>query len=235
MTSLLRVCSLISRKRCFQEFASQSRPITYFTRIPSNIKKFTSVLQVKYFSAENDMKLEKKLVYTGSLSHHFRNIKVFSFFTSFGSFVFQPILYQKALEDDSMLAFVGIIGVINFFAIGTPVLIHLIAKKYVTDLYYFPLEDKYLALRYSFFLRKKEIPFMVHDVHVPDVCGMFTTCFIKGNPLFFNEANFKDASHYYNIMGFYKPIDFKLDTNVNVNKIKTLKEDHGPLKIENKQ
>ncbi|XP_076181529.1 transmembrane protein 70 homolog, mitochondrial isoform X2 [Ptiloglossa arizonensis] len=186
--------------------------------------KFTSALQIKHFSKESE-KSEKILIYTGTLSNKIRNIKIFSYLTSFGSLLLQPLFYMKAIEDDNMIVFMGTFGIIGMFAIFTPLLIYIITKKYVTDLYYYPKEDSYLAKRYSMFLTKNEIKFTTNDVHVPDISGMFYSCNVKGIPLFFNESDFKDVAHYFHIMGYYKPIDFKLDTNVN--QIKTIKENEN--------
>ena len=47
---------------------------------------------------------------------------------------------------------------LSFFTLATPILIHHISKKYVTQLNYNKLEDTYTAITYNFFLRKKEVP-----------------------------------------------------------------------------
>ena len=46
---------------------------------------------------------------------------------------------------------------LSFFTLATPILIHHISKKYVTQLNYNKLEDTYTANTYNFFLRKKEV------------------------------------------------------------------------------
>lgn len=55
--------------------------------------------------------------------------------------------------------------------------------------------------------------FKVSDVEVPDVPGMFTSIIAKNRPLFLDPQQFQDASHYAKIMGYDKPIDFKLYEN----------------------
>lgn len=42
---------------------------------------------------------------------------------------------------------------------------------------------------------------------------MFTNCIIKGTPLFLEQNLFYDSSHYIRIMGYDKPVDFKLSNN----------------------
>lgn len=52
--------------------------------------------------------------------------------------------------------------------------------------------------------------FKTENVKVPDVPGMFTTLFANGKPLFFDPKLFESPEHYAKIMGYDKPIDFKL-------------------------
>lgn len=47
-------------------------------------------------------------------------------------------------------------------------------------------------------------------MQVPAVPGLFTSVVAKGNPLFMDPNQFTDTSHYARMMGFDKPIDFKL-------------------------
>lgn len=44
---------------------------------------------------------------------------------------------------------------------------------------------------------------------------MFTNCIIKNTPLFLEQNFFHDSNHYIRIMGFDKPVDFKLNNNLN--------------------
>ncbi|XP_043252529.1 transmembrane protein 70 homolog, mitochondrial [Colletes gigas] len=203
--------------------------------IPGGIinQKCASTLHIKHFSTESNKELERTLIYTGKLSNKIRNIKIFSFVSSFGTLLFQPMLYMRAVEQDAMLGFIGMFGILGFFTIGNPLLIHSIARKYVTSLYYYPKEDKYVAEIYSLFLRKKEITFTADEVHVPNVDGMFSICYVKGSPLFFNQDDFEDVTHYNNIMGLYKPIDFKMN-NV-MERIKAIEEDDNHLELKKKK
>ena len=61
-------------------------------------------------------------------------------------------------QDHANLALMGGVGAfLSFFTFATPLLIHTISKKYVTELNYNKLEDSYTAITYSLFLRKKEV------------------------------------------------------------------------------
>lgn len=53
--------------------------------------------------------------------------------------------------------------------------------------------------------------FKQSDVVIPDVPGMFTTFLAKGVPLFIEPKQFSDPDQYIKLMGFDKPIDFKLN------------------------
>lgn len=55
-----------------------------------------------------------------------------------------------------------------------------------------------------------QLEFKTDDVVVPDVPGMFTTMHAKGTPLFIEARHFTDPLHYAKIMGYDKPMDFKL-------------------------
>lgn len=68
-----------------------------------------------------------------------------------------------------------------------------------------------------------QIEFTPADVALPKINAMITTCFIKGKPLLFDENYFNDYSHYQKIMGFDKPIDYKL-SNPNLDNV-TIKKD----------
>lgn len=48
------------------------------------------------------------------------------------------------------------------------------------------------------------------DVKVPEVPGMFTSIMVKDTPLFLDPNSFENTDHYIKIMGYDKPIDFKL-------------------------
>ncbi|XP_024940688.1 transmembrane protein 70 homolog, mitochondrial isoform X2 [Cephus cinctus] len=70
----------------------------------------------------------------------------------------------------------------------------------------------YSISRKSYNVEKKKTEFTPDDVYVPDITGMFTTCLINKKPFFFDMRFFSDMGHYKKIMGYDKPIDFKLGT-----------------------
>ena len=54
---------------------------------------------------------------------------------------------------------VGVVGIFSIFIIGNPLAIHLIAKKYVTELYWNPASNVFTAHTLSFFATKKVLHF----------------------------------------------------------------------------
>lgn len=84
-------------------------------------------------------------------------------------------------------------------------------KKRLCVINIFILFTRYLKFRL-------QIKFSVEDVKVPDVPGMFTTFEVKGMSLFVDPTLFSDSTHYGKLMGYDKPIDFKLYGEVSTKK-----------------
>ncbi|CAH2037710.1 unnamed protein product, partial [Iphiclides podalirius] len=130
---------------------------------------------------------------------------------------------MEASSIGSTSLLVAICSVVGFFTFVTPLLLHLVTKKYVTDIHYDPETSTYKAVTYNFFLVPKKLEFKPNDVVVPDIPGMFTTMKAKGTPLFIEARHFNDPLHYAKIMGYDKPMDFKLgnveDSESNAKKV----------------
>lgn len=162
-----------------------------------------------------------------------------SFTTSIGGLLAQPILIKQISSMDGGLpVIIGLCSFIGFFTFVTPLLLHFVCKKYVTRMEYDTTNNKYIATVLSFFCRPQrvrrritvkyvmiyilscdgggggcyvlQIEFSVDDVKVPDVPGMFTSFHVNGRPLFVDPGLFSDPTHYGKLMGYDKPIDFKL-------------------------
>lgn len=94
----------------------------------------------------------------GSLTPQIRAIKVFSLTTSIVGVCAQPILYEQASKlGSSTPAIVALCGMIGFFTFCTPILIHFISKKYVTELHYDETTKEYIATTINIFLMKKQV------------------------------------------------------------------------------
>lgn len=91
------------------------------------------------------------------LAPRIRNLKIVSFMTSGVGLCIQPLLLQKASEvGSSLAATIGVCTIAGFFTFITPVLIHLVTRKYVTSLEYNEKNDEYIATVLSFFLQPKK-------------------------------------------------------------------------------
>ncbi|XP_072932099.1 transmembrane protein 70 homolog, mitochondrial [Epargyreus clarus] len=175
--------------------------------------KFARVCQnnlARHFASKitEDSKLE--CIYYGPLTPQIRAVKVFSLCSSLAGLVAQPIIIREASTIGSTPLLIAMCSVVGFFTFITPILLHLITKKYVTEVHYDPRTSTYTTTTISFFLVPKKLDFKVEDVTVSDLPGMFTTMFAKGKPLFLEARHFKDPLHYAKIMGYDKPMDFKL-------------------------
>ncbi|KAJ6641525.1 Transmembrane protein 70 like, mitochondrial [Pseudolycoriella hygida] len=149
-------------------------------------------------------------IYFGTLTPKIRAVKIFSLTTSIAGLSAQPVLIERASELGGTSIVILVCSFVGFFTFITPLVLHFITKKYVTEITYDPVKDEYTATTLSIFLRKKETKFKVQDVHVPEVAGMFTTFLAKNRPLFVDAELFSDPSHYVKMMGYDKPIDFHL-------------------------
>ncbi|KYN29446.1 hypothetical protein ALC57_01113, partial [Trachymyrmex cornetzi] len=126
-----------------------------------NIKFFHNM---NSFSQDYQKTIERTEIYYGPLTKQIKFLKLFSLLTSSGGLMVQPFLYLKAIENDNIGVVLGLFACIGFFAITTPLLIHMITKKYVTYLYYNAKEDIYIANTYSLFARTKKYTFMFHVI-----------------------------------------------------------------------
>merc|ERR1712142_711167 len=150
-------------------------------------------------------------VYRGILSTQIKLVKSFSLMTSVTGLSCQPLLYLKMTESSgASLAFIAAGGAfLSFFTFATPLLIHWVSKKYVTEMLYNRIEITYTAVTYSFLLRRKQITFKASDVTIPNIPGMFTTFQVNGNSLFVDADSFQSAKHYGKLMGYDKPLDIR--------------------------
>lgn len=93
-------------------------------------------------------------VYKGLISNYIYKVKAFSLLTSCFGFAVQPLILQRAIETQSSTALlIGTFTFIGFFTLVTPVLLHLLTRKYIISLTYCPKTDTYTASTYSFFLK----------------------------------------------------------------------------------
>ncbi|CAK1595978.1 unnamed protein product [Parnassius mnemosyne] len=210
---------------CHRNILDQCLNISAFKDILPGIKctsRIQKIIDRHYANKSNDeTKLER--IYYGPLTPQIKAVKVFSLSSSAAGLLAQPIILKEASSIGSTSLLVAICSVVGFFTFVTPLLLHIITKKYVTEMYYDSETSTYKAVTINFFLVPKKLEFKTEDVVVPDIPGMFTTMLAKNTPLFIEARHFNDPSHYAKIMGYDKPIDFKLgnleDSSENVKKM----------------
>lgn len=92
------------------------------------------------------------------LAPRIRQLKIVSFMTSGMGLCVQPLLLLKASEvGSSLAATIGICTITGFFTFITPVLIHLMTRKYVTSIEFNEKTEEYNVSLISFFLKPKQV------------------------------------------------------------------------------
>lgn len=93
-------------------------------------------------------------IYHGTLSSKMKAVKIFSLSTSAAGLAAQPILLEQGAKLGGTAMAVFLCGFAGFFTFVTPLFLHFITKKYVTEIHYSPAKDEYTATTISLFLRK---------------------------------------------------------------------------------
>jgi len=149
------------------------------------------------------------VIYVGTLARFIRIVKVFSMSTSVAGICLQPLIYKK-LSALPVIFAVAVGGFASFFIYLTPVLLHLISKRYVTEMTLDPVTGAYTATTYTFFLRKKIHRFTSDDVSVPNVPGLFTSMRVHGVPLFIDRDLFTDHRHFVQLFKYANPLEWEI-------------------------
>ncbi|KYM94672.1 Ankyrin repeat domain-containing protein 12 [Cyphomyrmex costatus] len=162
MTFILRAYAFSQKRFVIKDFNNLKCRILAYTMYDYNFEKCSAAHNIRVchtvnsFSQDYRKTIGKTEIYYGPLTKQIKLLKLFSLLTSSGGLLVQPFLYMKAIENDNIGVVLGIFACIGFFAITTPLLIHMITKKYVTYLYYNAKEDTYIANTYSLFARTKK-------------------------------------------------------------------------------
>jgi len=169
----------------------------------------SSGIKPKLESERNDQSGGTDIIYIGTLARHVRIVKVFSLSTSIVGICLQPFIYTKLSALPVILA-VAVGGFASFFIYLTPVLLHLVSKRYVTQMTLDPFTGQYAATTYTFFLRKKVHRFTADDVSVPNVPGLFTSIRVRGVPLFIDRDLFTDHRHFVQLFKYTDPLEWEI-------------------------
>lgn len=126
--------------------------------------KCIGVCQNKVFRQfSTDSKEEEQLehIYSGPLTPQIKAVKIFSLTSSVAGLMAQPIIVKQAATIGSTSLLVVICSMVGFFTFITPLLLHFVTKKYVTDIHYDPSTATYKATTINFFLAEKEVSLSV--------------------------------------------------------------------------
>lgn len=146
---------------CFQTTFIQSKSLALLNKeISSHLKRigFYDVKGARHFASESkDNKAER--IYYGPLTPQIKAVKVFSLSSSVAGLIAQPIILNEAATIGSTSLLVAICSVVGFFTFVTPILLHQITKKYVTEVNYDPANKTYKAITYNFFVAEKQVSY----------------------------------------------------------------------------
>lgn len=148
---------------CYRNIASQRRckvlSLTDFKEIAPNTKCITSVQKIIGRNYANKLNEDNKLerIYYGPLTPQIKAVKIFSLSSSAAGLLAQPIILKEASSIGSTSLLIAICSVVGFFTFVTPLLLHIITKKYVTEVYYDPDTMNYTAITLNFFLVPKKV------------------------------------------------------------------------------
>lgn len=145
------------------------------------------------------------LVYTGRMSKVVRNLKILSLSTSLVSAGCQPFIIAAAKDDFIVTA--GILSSMCLLVFSTPIILHIVTKKYVTDIYFNEDTKTFTLARKSFFIRRKEVQYKADDAKVSLDGGLFVTHKVKGVPYFIEYTDFRSKELYLHMVGYDKPVD----------------------------
>jgi transmembrane protein 70, mitochondrial len=147
---------------CLQNTCKQTR-ITLSNNLQKQISsklKCISVGQHQIFrglSSDTKEENQTEQIYYGPLTPQIKAVKIFSLTSSMAGLLSQPIIVKQASAIGSTSLLVVICSMVGFFTFITPLLLHFITKKYVTDIQYDPNTSTYKATTINFFLAEKEV------------------------------------------------------------------------------
>ncbi|KAL0280315.1 UNVERIFIED_CONTAM: hypothetical protein PYX00_001648 [Menopon gallinae] len=155
-------------------------------------------------------KVRKKLIYYGTLGSKIKGLKALSFSTSFIGLVAQPFLYSQLVKLPGPLMYL-LYTAFGIFTFLTPILIHMVARKYVMEITYDPTRDMYEAQTMTFFFKYRPLEFSLSHISKVDSPSIFNSYFIKEEPFIIFQDGFLDNEHYIKIHRYDQPLDLRLN------------------------
>lgn len=127
-------------------------------------KEFITTAQKRFYVAPTSKEYEKsikldglELVYCGELTSRMKAVKFFSLSTTVMGIILQPILFEEVMKASGTAMTVAACLFVGFFTFVTPLLLHFITKKYITEIYYNSTTKEYTAITISILLQKIQV------------------------------------------------------------------------------
>lgn len=111
----------------------------------------------RHFASREKQENKLERIYYGPLTPQIRAVKIFSVTSSAAGLAAQPFILREASTIGSTPLLVAICSVVGFFTFVTPLLLHFITKKYVTEIHYDPETSAYKATTINFFIAPKQV------------------------------------------------------------------------------
>ncbi|CAL8343544.1 unnamed protein product [Merluccius merluccius] len=136
-------------------------------------------------------------------------VKTFSYTTTVATMFMMPyVLFESQLATRSLAVQAIIIAIASLFTFVSPVLLHLLTKRYVIRLYHDAEEDTYTAVTYNVFMMEKKTVFKQGEVRIPAGPKMFTTFYAGPLGMMVDPDFFQLPSDYNHLMGYDQPFIF---------------------------
>ena len=84
--------------------------------------------------------------------------------------------------------------------IGSPLLLNLATKRYITELTFNQETELFSATILNFFNQKKKIQFKKEEVQIPAIPGIFTSFLVRNQPLLMDPSFVLDKQAYMHMM-----------------------------------
>ncbi|XP_014678239.1 PREDICTED: transmembrane protein 70 homolog, mitochondrial-like [Priapulus caudatus] len=157
-----------------------------------------------------------RVVYEGVISPIVRRVKILSLTTSAAALALQPALLPSVLSSGGGAAATAAYATFCVgFVFASPLLIHALARRYVTRLRYDAARRTFRATTFSVFARERDTSFSADAARFPAAAGLFTTFLVDGRPFFVDSRMFRDDAAYAALMGYDKPLDISFDCEDN--------------------
>lgn len=98
------------------------------------------------------------LIYQGNMATFIKSLKLFSLSTSAVGMLGWPLVYfSESFQADASTSSVVMLAGIAAYSLSTPLIMHMLTKRYVTHLEYEEGSDTYSATVYSLFGRHQQV------------------------------------------------------------------------------